>query len=382
MSRAPAAADRDGRPVLDPDRLDGFRHPRGSVRLIGQQEAEQTLLEAYRMGRMHHAWLLTGPEGVGKATLAYRFARFVLAHPQGASAGDSADLSLPEDSPVHGQVAALSHPGLLVLQRPWQEQSKRYATAITVAEVRRSRSFLGRTAEDGHWRVVIVDRADELNVSAANALLKSLEEPPARTVFLLATSAPGRLPVTVRSRCRTLALRPLETSDLITAVRAQIVAADMEMPDDELLEACARLAQGSVRHALELVVGGGVEIYDRILAVLRSLPRLDHASVHGLADDVTARGAESRYQLFHALLADALARLVRQAATGSGAIGEEAAGAGRLIGPDMLARWAELWETVSRMKADALALNLDRHSLILGIFFRLEETARATAPMP
>lgn len=379
---SPASTARDDRPGLDPDRLPGFRHPRESVRLIGQQDAERTLLTAYRSGRMHHAWLLAGPEGIGKATLAYRFARFALTHPQEAGPGPGQDLATPQDSAVYGQVAALSHPGLLVLQRPWQDQTKRFATAITVAEVRRLRSFLGRTAEHGHWRIVIVDRAEELNISAANALLKSLEEPPPRTVFLLATSAPGRLPITVRSRCRTLRLRPLEESFLIEAVRTEIGGADLEEPDDNRLEACARLAQGSLRHALELVANDGVEIYERILAVLRSLPSVDHESVHALADSVTARGAENRDRLFHTLFADVLARLVRQAATGSGAIGAEAELAERLIGRGRLARWAELWETVGRATADAFALNLDRRSLILEVFLRLEETARATAPRP
>ena len=366
-----ASEPEEGR-FLDPDRLNGFPHPRETHRLVGQEEAERTLLQAFATGRMHHAWLLAGPEGIGKATLAYRFARFVLANPDGPP-DRSPDLTLAETSPVAAQVAALSHPGLLVLQRPWQDQAKRYATAITVAEVRRLRAFLGRTAEGGQWRVVIVDRADELNVSAANALLKSLEEPPARTVFLLVASAPGRLPVTVRSRCRALRLRPLAPDALADAVRALVEA------DAAELASAAALAQGSVRHALELYANDGIEIYRRLLDVLRKLPRADHGAVHALADAVTVRGADDKFELLHTLLGDALARLVRQAATGTGAIGEETDLAARLIRPQRLAPWAELWETVTRAKADAFALNLDRKNLILGTFFRLEETARSTA---
>ncbi|MGI9382362.1 MAG: DNA polymerase III subunit delta' [Methyloligellaceae bacterium] len=379
MNAATAAADQEDRRFLDPDRLDGFPHPRETLRLYGQDEAERILLQAHVTQRMHHAWLLAGPEGIGKATLAYRFARFVLAHPEGAPPEARQDLSVPDASPVAAQVAALSHPGLLVLQRPWQDQGKRFATAITVSEVRRLRAFLGRTADQGHWRVVIVDRADELNVNAANALLKSLEEPPKRTVFLLVASAPGRLPVTVRSRCRMLRLRPLATDVLIDAVRAVAGEAGVGEADDAKLASCAALAQGSVRHALELHANDGIEIYQRLLGVLRKLPRVDHSAIHALADDVTARGADDKFEMLHTLFGDALARLVRQAATGAGAIGEEADLAGRLIRPQRLAPWAELWETVTRAKADAFALNLDRKNLILGTFFRLEETARSTA---
>lgn len=379
MNAATAAADQEERRFLDPDRLDGFPHPREALRLFGQDEAERILLEAHATRRMHHAWLLAGPEGIGKATLAYRFARFVLAHPEGASPDGHKDLSVPDASPVVAQVAVLSHPGLLVLQRPWQEQSKRFATAITVSEVRRLRGFLGRTAGHGHWRVVIVDRADELNVNAANALLKSLEEPPARTVFLLVSSAPGRLPVTVRSRCRVLRLRPLATDALIAAVRAEIDGAGAVEADGAKLASCAALAQGSVRHALELFANDGVEIYQRLLAVLRKLPRADHGAIHALADEVAARSADDKFEMLHTLFSDALARLVRQAATGAGAIGEEAELADRLIRPHRLAPWAELWETVTRAKTEAFALNLDRKNLILGTFFRLEETARSTA---
>ena len=194
---------------VEPDRLEGFSSPREVDRLFGHQAAEQELADALQTGRMHHAWLIVGPEGIGKATLAYRFARRVLAE------GDAVD----RDHPVFRKVAGLAHPNLLLIRRSWIEKSKRYSQWIGVDEVRRLRAFLGNTAGADGWRVVIVDRADELNQNAANALLKALEEPPPQTLFILVSSAEGRLPVTIRSRARVLRLGPLPDSTLEAAVR-------------------------------------------------------------------------------------------------------------------------------------------------------------------
>lgn len=379
MSRA-AASDGDQAPdALAPDRLAGFSHPRETTAFFGNADAERTLLDAVRGGRLHHAWLLSGPAGIGKATLAYRFARFVLAHPDASTAEAASDLHVGEDAPAFRLVAARAHPNLLVLSRPWQDKTKRFATAITVDEVRRLRTFLGRTAGEGAWRVVIVDAADDLNINAANALLKALEEPPARCLFLLVSAAPGRLPVTVRSRCRKLPLQALCEADLQAAVQAALAASGDEAPNKARLERAVRLADGSVRQALELLSGDALDLYGRLMTVLAGLPKLDYGAVHALADTLTARGQEGALGAFHRMLDDVLARAVRYAATGAGAEADEAALAERLIGARGLAQWAELWETLQRTRADAQALNLDRKNLILGTFFRLEDTARQTA---
>ena len=166
------------------------------------------LAEAFASGRMHHAWLLAGRAGIGKATLAYRLARHVLARPDERDHSGKS-LEVPTDSAAARQVAALSHPGLLVLRRPYDTKSKRFVSAIPVDEVRRLKSFLGLTSGENAWRVVIVDTADELNLNAANALLKSLEEPPRRALFMLVASEPSGLLPTIRSRCRRLDLQPL-----------------------------------------------------------------------------------------------------------------------------------------------------------------------------
>jgi DNA polymerase-3 subunit delta' len=356
------------------DRLEGFAHPRMVSEFFGNCSAEQALLEAFSANRLHHAWLFSGLEGVGKATLAYRFARFLLAQDSDVSRPD--DLSIERDHPVFSQIGALSHPNLLVLRRPWQADKKRLATAITISEARKLKRFFAHTAGAGQWRVVIIDRADELNAAAANALLKNLEEPPARCVFLLVCSAPGRLPVTIRSRCRTLGFAPLAEGEFESAVLSAYEAAGLEPPQAESVSVCMALAQGSVGRALHLLERGGNEMHARLVKLMESLPELDHEAVHKLADEISASGAQGSYELFFDLTGETLARVVGHAATGQGALGREVHLAERMNDTRALAQMAQLWETIQRAKVEADALNLDRKNLVLGTFFRLEDTAR------
>lgn len=359
----------DGQP--EPDCLESFSHPRFQNAFFGNAEAERELMDAAKSNRLHHAWLFAGPSGIGKATLAYRFARHLLL--SSGMAGEDGDRHR-----IASQIAARSHPNLLVLRRPWQEKTKRLATEITIGEVRRLRSFFSKTAGDKVWRVVIVDRADELNASAANALLKSLEEPPARCVFLLVCSVPGRLPITVRSRCRMLKFSPLGSDDLGAAITSAYEISQRDKPDPASIKACIPLAQGSVGRALRLLDSGGSDLHDRFLKLISGLPQLDHVAVHGLADELAGVRAAGAYELFFELVGETVARIVSHGATGQGASGVEAEMANKLGDPAALAKFAGLWETIRRAKADADALNLDRKNLVLGTFFRLEETARET----
>ncbi len=367
----------NGQPdIPEPDRLEGFVHPRFATGFFGHEEAENALLEGFASKRLHHAWLLAGPEGVGKATLAYRFARYLLAQTPSSMDVQAKDLSITAGHRIFGQVAALAHPNLLLLRRPWLPDKKRLAGAITVSEARRLRHFFGHTTGVGQWRVVIIDRADELNAAAANALLKNLEEPPARCVFLLVCSAPGRLPVTIRSRCRILRFSALGNDDLESAVLAAYRSAERDAPDTATLQAILPLARGSTGRALQLLEGGGGKIHERFIKLIGQLPRLDHQEIHKLTDELTSRGADGAYELFFELAGESIARIVGHAATGEGAFGAESEIAQRLQGPRALAQFAGLWETIQREKAEADALNLDRKNLVLGTFFRLEEAAR------
>lgn len=376
MARAPVTAEIEELP--EADRLEGFPHPRETKELFGHASAERTLAEALASGRMHHAWLLTGPQGVGKATLAYRFARAALAtpeerHPSGQS------LAVAELTSASRQVRALSHPGLLLIRRPYDVKAKRFATSIPVDEVRRLRSFLAHRAAGDGWRVVIVDEANELNVNAANALLKSLEEPPGRTVFLLVSSAPGQLVPTIRSRCRALALQPLDDEALRAAAIQALAAVAAPLPAAAGWAPLERLAAGSVGRLLGLLGSGGIELQARIMRLIELLPRVDWRAVHTLSDELQPIAAQARFELFFELLLAALARLIRAAATGEGTP-EERALAARLIGDSRLASFAALWERVAREKADTLALNLDRKSLILEIVAGLAAAAQDRKP--
>jgi DNA polymerase III subunit delta' len=368
MARAPAVQQADELP--EADRLDGFPHPRATGVLIGHDRVEQLLLQAFAGGRMHHAWLLAGGEGIGKATLAYRLARYVLALPEERDLAGQ-NLQVSPHAAAARQVTALSHPGLLVLRRPYDPRAKRFAASIPVDEVRRVKSFLGLTGADNAWRVVIVDSADELNPNAANALLKSLEEPPARALFLLVSAQPGGLLPTIRSRCRRLDLEPLAADALRRAVTAAVAASDVNAPPDQQWPLLERLAEGSVRRALQLAASGGLELYERIETILSALPKLDWAAVHALSDELAGNAQEQRFEAFYDLYLDLLARLIRARATEQGETTEVAL-AFRLIGEGRLPAWASLWETALRQKTDAVLLNLDRKALIVNAFVQMQ----------
>lgn len=372
MARAPLAGEADVLP--EADRLEGFPHPRETERLVGQDDAEDALASALASGAMHHAWLITGVAGCGKATLAYRAARAALGRPDEKGLFGGA-LDIDAQSPTARQIAAQAHPGLLVIRRAWDAKSKRLATAISVDEVRRLKGFLALSAEEGGRRVVIVDSADELNANAANALLKSLEEPPSRTLFLIACSAPGKLPATVRSRCRTLPLLPLSNDDLRRAATQALTAAGKSAPSEDDWKKLEEISGGSVRRALALFEGGGLAVQARVEKLFAGLPRLDLKAVHQLGDELQALAQDGKFTLFFDLFQDALARLIRAGATGVGSELDRALAA-RLIGPARLATFAELWETLARDRADAVALNLDRKALILSSLTRLEAASR------
>ena len=184
--------------------------PRRNPDLIGHETAEQALIDSAASGRMPHAWLICGPEGIGKATLAYRFARYLLAGPQPAGlfgAGETG-LYVAPDHPVFRRVAAKGHADLMTVELGADPKTGRMRGEIVVDDVRAVSEFMHMTPAEGGFRVVIVDIVDAMNRNAANALLKILEEPPPQALLLLVCHAPGRVLATIRSRCRKLVLRP------------------------------------------------------------------------------------------------------------------------------------------------------------------------------
>ena len=227
-----------------------FPHPRRTLSLIGQDAALGIAARAIRGARPPQAWLICGPPGIGKATLAFRIARYLLAH--GAKNSGAEDLSLPANDPDSMQVASGAHPGLLLLQRGINPETGKMMTVLSVGEIRRLAGFFGMTSGAGGWRVAIVDTADEMNDAAANALLKMLEEPPSRAMLMLLSNTPGRLLPTIRSRCQRLVLRPLDESLLAETLKSRLPG----LNESERAQ-LARLSGGSLGAALQLAGGEG-----------------------------------------------------------------------------------------------------------------------------
>jgi DNA polymerase-3 subunit delta' len=374
MSRAAAERTRQP-PAEEPDRLEGFAAPREVERVVGHGAARAEFADAIGSGRLHHAWLIVGPEGIGKATLAYDFARKVLALPKSDPGADPSD---ERRNAVFRKIAGLAHPNFLLLRRSFNEKARRYSQWISIDEVRRLRGFLGHSAAEAGWRVVIVDRADELNQNAANALLKALEEPPARTLFLLVAVAEGAIPVTIRSRCRKLRVAPLPPAELGEATKAALERGEYQV-DDEALSTALALSQGSVRRSLELVTGDGVELYRDILDGLAKLPNVDGEGLHRLADRIGGFTDIARFELFFSLLVGTLERLIRGSATGTDPFAEEGDIRKRLFAGEHLGKWAEACGALGKLREEAATLNLDRSIAIMEAFLRLQNVARAAA---
>lgn len=363
--------------IPEPDRAEGAPHPRETMRLYGQHVAEAAFLDAYRAGRLHHAWLVTGPKGVGKATLAWRIARFLLAE-QPAAVGLFGDappppetLELPADDPISRRTRALSEPRLFLLRRGADDRGN-LRKVITVDETRKLKSFLSLSAADGGRRVILVDSVDEMNVNAANALLKVLEEPPALTTLLLVSHQPARLLPTIRSRCRELKCASLSPDDLAEALSA----AGTEFSGDA--GALAELSGGSPGAALDLVHLDGLALYAEIVGLFAT-PTLDRPRALRVAD--MAKPNDPRTGLLVHLIETFLARL---SATGAGrpppgeAARDEGATLARLApGLSAAHRWAELHQTLGARARHGLAVNLDPSELILDMVLTMNETAAA-----
>jgi DNA polymerase-3 subunit delta' len=329
--------------------------PRANALLAGQEDAEAVLLRAHASGRMPHAWLIAGPMGVGKATLAFRFARFLFA---GSRPGGS--LSVAESDPVFHRVASGGHADLLTVERQFDEERGRQRREIAVDDIRRVAPFLHLTAAEGGWRVVVIDGADGMNRSGQNAVLKILEEPPDNAVLLLLTERPMTLLPTIRSRCRQLVLPPLSVAavDRLLAVYRPALSAARRTQ-------LARIAQGSIGRALAVEAQGGLDLLTGFLAVAASDP-VDWPAMHALGDRLGAASADQAYRTLVQLVVDWLAESVRNAAAGvalppDGELvpGEQAL-ALRLAGPGRLERALEVWEKVSRLFARSEGANLDR----------------------
>ena len=334
-------------------------HPRETNVLFGHQEAEAALLTAYKSGRIPHAWLLGGAQGIGKATLAYRMARFVLSHrdPLSPTVQRAATLAIDPNEPAARHIAQDAHGSLLALERTANDKGV-LRTVITVDETRETISFFGSTAAVEGWRVCIVDTVDELNPNAANALLKILEEPPQQSLFLLVSHAPARVLPTILSRCRKLPMRPLATDDVVRAA-AQAVSRDA---NDPALGAAAAAAEGSVARALTLLGGDALKLQQRTAAMLASLPKVDPREVHALGDSLPL---SDRVAL--AAFIDGVEWWISERLRDDGTSNANL---------PRLARLAEVWEKIARAARDTQDYNLERKPLVFSVFSMLAEATR------
>ena len=364
----------------EPDHIAGAPHPRETSRLIGQDAAVQGFLDAFNAGRVHSGWLITGPRGVGKATLAWKIATFLLSRPVETGglfgAPPAAEtLDVDPDSPDARLVRSGAHPRLSLLRRGLDDRGNLRAE-ITVDAVRGLKSFFHMSSTDGGRRVVIVDAADEMNRSAANAILKELEEPPANTTLLLIAHQPSRLLPTIRSRCRELRCAPLAPRDLSGALEQAGLHTDQA-------EALSTLAGGSVGDAVRLLTQDGLALYADLVDTLSGLPRMDRPRLIKLAESCTGKAGQTRFALMLDLIDLFLARAARTGLLGEpgaqGAPGEarllarlsQDAGAARV--------WADLQQTLSARARHGRAVNLDPASLILDMGFAIESAALGTA---
>jgi DNA polymerase-3 subunit delta' len=335
----------------------GARPPRLAPTLIGHEVAEASMLEAYRGGRLAHAWLIGGPEGVGKATLAWRFARFLLACPDPAAPEvlRATNLDVPESHPAARQLAALAHPDFAIVRRAWN--GKTFGGEIRVADVREGQSVFRLAASGGGWRVLLVDAADDLNRAGANALLKTIEEPPQRALVLIVAHRPGRLPPTIRSRCRRLTLEPLRPADIETILRGQ-GAPSSDLPDSAIAQAAAE-AGGSAREALRRLDPAHAETGALIAAVAAKLPGIDWRAAMKLSDRFAGAAGVEPHERFVLAVYDWLAARLRATQE-----------------PARLDALADLWGKLRATARDVEALNLDRKAHTLALLQEIAERAR------
>ncbi len=321
--------------------------PRANPDLVGHQEAARSLEAAARSGRLHHAWLICGAPGIGKATLAWRFARWLLAGmPQGAT-----PLEVDPASAVFRRVAADTHADCFTLEPNTGERGVK--RILRVEDARDAVRFLTQTAAEGGWRVVVLDEAERADQAAVqNTLLKTLEEPPPRTVLLLVCAAPQKLLPTIRSRCRRLDLNPLGAAEM-DALLARLLPGT---PAGERARIAA-LADGAPGRAMALAEAGGLELQAMVEASLAALAKPEPPRDHALADRLAADRTGGAFGIFMGLLRGAIAGALRDAARGRDSA--------PWLARHPLAVWAGLWDRLGTLADDTERLNLDRKQAVL-----------------
>jgi DNA polymerase-3 subunit delta' len=345
-------------------------HPLSPIenhRFIGHAKVEAGLLEACRSNHLHHSLILAGPKGIGKATLAYRLARYLLKQGENELFGlesegpNNFEIS-PEDT-VFRQIAAGGHPSLKLVERARNADTGKFARDITVADIRALSGFYRMTSAAGSWRIAIVDPAEAMNQNAANALLKILEEPPERCVIILISHAPGRLLPTIRSRCHFIQMSALSAQELATALDALSIGA--AGADIELLTA---LSEGSIGEASRIVQMDGLALHCDIQALMARRGATFDGDLDSFCDRMTKKGQEETFELFTRLMERSISDKIIEI----GRAGSAAKPGGELD------HWLDVWEKVRVLFAQASGLGLDRKHVILNAFLHVSGAANST----
>lgn len=322
--------------------------PRETFAFEHGEAADNAFFDAYRRGRLHHAWLLCGPQGVGKASFAFRCARFLMGQRRDAAQGR---LGMAHDDPDVRLISAGSHPDLLVLER--EVSDGKLKKSISIDAVRTVGEFFSKAPSRSAYRVCIVDSVDDLNVNSANALLKILEEPPQNGVLFLVSHSPGRLLATIRSRCRRLVFTPWTDEQVSDFVRQRI-----DLPEDDLIR-LVHLAHGAPGRALSLLEEGALEwdaFAERLLS--RPLPprtELMTAAAGFKANSAKNNGAQ-KFATFIACLSDRLHERALNAETAQAC-----------------QNLAQLWSLLSQAASETEAVNLDRGDYFWSIYKTLSD---------
>jgi len=338
------------------DRAPGCPHPRETYDLIGHKLAETRFLAAQASGRLHHAWLITGSPGVGKATLAYRIVRHIL----GGESLLKDSMNIPETDSVAQKVASLGHGNFMLLRRPYDFKMKKLRTEIPVEDVRSlGKFFRGTAAEDKNWRVCLIDSADELNRNSENAILKLLEEPPEKTLILLLSSSPGRLLPTIRSRCMHLPLREVSETEIMPWLRGRVDA------PNEIIEAAVKLSRGAPGKAIALVQNTNA-VLKPLTGFLKSLDRNKAKIDHIIANSLSTQTSVASRQLFWESLQDVI-----QAQSVFSVTGEWHGAFKPLPISKSPETWQKLWDSISEMQRIEAAINMDKKTVMLDMLSKI-----------
>ena len=343
------------------DKADGCPRPRDVYSLVGHKDEEAKFASMFTGDTLHHAWLLNGPKGIGKATLAYRMIRRVL----GGMPETDGTLDVPHSDPIAQRVQSLGHGDFLLIRRPYDQKTKKLRAEIPITEARKIGDFFSRKASEGRWRVCLIDSIDEMNRNATNAVLKTLEEPPEKALLILLSSAPGRLLPTIRSRCMSLPLRPVADADLRSWLSERSSGVS---PDD--IEAAVFLANGAPGKAFAYIQNADT-VLRPLARFMSGFPRQNPAVLHSISDTLSLVKNKVSHDLFWDGLQSILHAQAIYAATGEWAFGES----GSAFAPIALQRGAEEWAKIRKELDDirlaGAGLNMNKKNVLLQGLIRI-----------